>query len=150
MIMIIIIIRELPHSLCRVGTCGSAHQYKLQAVTSPDSSLYAVHKHSNHRTSYFKSTLTFLGPAKHWKSISATREKRKFLRFFIIICNFKIFISNQSKRDSSVLRVQMLTKFISIGSYSPEVTKVFRLIICKTLWLCPQIDPLPRDLILHT
>ena len=25
-----------------------------------------------HRTSYFKSTLTFLGPAKLWKSISAT------------------------------------------------------------------------------
>ena len=41
-----------------------------------------------------------------------------------------------------MIRVQMLTKFISIGSYSPEVrgfgtlimsTKVFRLIIFKTL-----------------
>ena len=41
-----------------------------------------------------------------------------------------------------MLRKQMLTKLISIGSYSPEVrafgilipsTKVFRLIICKTL-----------------
>ena len=39
-----------------------------------------------------------------------------------------------------MIRVQMLTKFISIGSYSPEVrafgtvitsTNVFRLIICK-------------------
>ena len=47
----------------------------------------------------------------------------------------------------------MLTKFVSIGSYSPEVrtfgtlitsTKVFSLIICKTL--C-QNDPLPRDFI---
>ena len=46
---------------------------------------------------------------------------------------------------------RMLTKFVSIGSYSPEVrtfgtlitsTKVFSLIICKTL--C-QNDPLPRD-----
>ena len=47
----------------------------------------------------------------------------------------------------------MLTKFVSIGSYSPEVrtfgtlitsTKVFSLIIiCKSL--C-QNDPLPRDL----
>ena len=46
----------------------------------------------------------------------------------------------QFRRDFSVLCVQMLTKSISIGSYSPEVhafgtlimcTKVFRLIICK-------------------
>ena len=46
----------------------------------------------------------------------------------------------------------MLTKFVSIGSYSPEVrtfgtlitsTKVFSLIIiCKSL---RQNDPLPRD-----
>ena len=46
----------------------------------------------------------------------------------------------------------MLTEFVSIGSYSPEVrtfgtlitsTKVFGLIIiCKSLW---QNDPLPRD-----
>ena len=45
------------------------------------------------------------------------------------------------------LRVQMLTKFISIDSYSPEVrafgtlitsTKVVRLIICKTRWLHPK------------
>ena len=50
-----------------------------------------------------------------------------------------------------MIRVQMLTKFISIGSYSPEVrvfgtliesTKVFRLIICKTLRPRPQHDPL--------
>ena len=51
----------------------------------------------------------------------------------------------------------MLTKFVSIGSYSPEVrifgtlitsTKVFSLIIiCKSL--C-QNDPLPRDLRLWT
>ena len=55
--------------------------------------------------------------------------------------------------------VQMLTKFISIGSYSPEVhafgtpitsTKVFRLIICKTLIPRPPNDPLPRNLRLHT
>ena len=50
----------------------------------------------------------------------------------------------------------MLTKFISIDRYSPEVrtfatlitsTKVFSLIICKTL--C-QNDPLPRDFRLFT
>ena len=51
----------------------------------------------------------------------------------------------------------MLTKFVSIGSYSPEVrtfgtlitsTKVFSLIIiCKSL---RQNDPLPRDFRLCT
>ena len=51
----------------------------------------------------------------------------------------------------------MLTKFVSIGSYSPEVrtfgtlitsTKVFSLIIiCKSLW---QNDPLPSDFRLCT
>ena len=69
----------------------------------------------------------------------------KFLRFFniiIIIINFKIFSLYQLIQDSSMIHSQMLTKFISIGSYSPEVsafgtlitsTKVFSLIICKTL-----------------
>ena len=51
---------------------------------------------------------------------------------------------------------RMLTKFVSIGSYSPEVrtfgtlitsTKVFSLIISKTL--C-QNDPLPSDFRLCT
>ena len=32
-----------------------------------------------HRTSYFKSTLTFLGPAKSWKSICAARQKTEIL-----------------------------------------------------------------------
>ena len=48
----------------------------------------------------------------------------------------------------------MLAKFVSIGSYSPEVrtfgtsTKMFSLIIiCKRLW---QNDPLPRDFRLRT
>ena len=33
----------------------------------------------NHRTSYFKSTLTFMGPAKCWKWLSAARQKRQIL-----------------------------------------------------------------------
>ena len=54
---------------------------------------------------------------------------------------------------------RMLTKFVSIGRYSHEViafgtlitsTKVFSLIICKTLRPHPQNDPLPRDLRLRT
>ena len=53
----------------------------------------------------------------------------------------------------------MLTKFVSIGSYSPEVrtfgtlitsTKVFSLIICKlfdkTIPYLDILDPVPRDL----
>ena len=32
-----------------------------------------------HSTAYFKSTLTFLGPAKRWKSISAARQKSEIL-----------------------------------------------------------------------
>ena len=48
-----------------------------------------------HRTSYFKSTVTFKGPAKRWKCLSAARQKNdKFLRFLIII-NFKIFFLYQ-------------------------------------------------------
>ena len=32
-----------------------------------------------HRTSYCKSTLTLMGPAKRWKCHSASRQKREFL-----------------------------------------------------------------------
>ena len=35
--------------------------------------------HHKHRTSYFKSTLTFLGLAKCWKSISTDRQKQEIL-----------------------------------------------------------------------
>ena len=35
-----------------------------------------------HRTSYFKSTLTFMGPAKRWKCHSAARQKRQILSIF--------------------------------------------------------------------
>ena len=34
-----------------------------------------------HRTSYLKSTLTFVGPAKCWKSNSTDRQKREILAF---------------------------------------------------------------------
>ena len=54
---------------------------------------------------------------------------------------------------------RVLTKFVSNGSYSPEVrsfgtlitsTKVFSLIISKTIWPRPQKDPLPSDFRLCT
>ena len=70
---------------------------------------------------------------------------RKFLRFFVINIIIIIIITSfifQFRRDFSVLRKQIFIKFISLGSYFPKVhacgtlimsTKVFRLIICKTL-----------------
>ena len=118
-----------------------------------------IHKH---RTSYFKSTLPFLGPAKRWKSICATGKNRKFLQFFIIIMiifNSRSSFLIQFWRDSSVLHVQMLIIFLSICSYSPEVgafgtlitsTKVFRLINLQNALTTPPKDPLPRRLRLRT
>ena len=47
-----------------------------------------------HRTSYVKSTLTFLWPAKCWKSICTVRQKPEILTVLHIIFNFKIFFSN--------------------------------------------------------
>ena len=35
-----------------------------------------------HRTSYFKYTLTFMGPAKRWKCHSAARQKRQIIAIF--------------------------------------------------------------------
>ena len=32
-----------------------------------------------HRTSYFKSTVTFMGPAKRWKCLSTARQKQEIL-----------------------------------------------------------------------
>ena len=66
------------HSLCRVATCGSAHQYKIQAVTFPDSSGYAIHKHSQAQNIIFQ-VYTHISGSKRWKSISATRQKREIL-----------------------------------------------------------------------
>ena len=93
--------------LLLVGECGStlyvglAHvvpptntKFKLLLPPTQVSMLYTnTHKH---RTSYFKSTHTFLGPAMSWESICAAR---KILRFFIIIFNFKIFFSNISSDE---------------------------------------------------
>ena len=35
-----------------------------------------------HRTSYFKSRLTFMGPSKRWKCLSAARKKRQILAIY--------------------------------------------------------------------
>ena len=69
---------------------------------------------------------------------------------FIIGFSFTVCTKTSAKKKTETTN-RMLTKFVSIGSYSPEVrtfgshttsTKVFSLIICKTL--C-QNDTLPSD-----
>ena len=50
-----------------------------------------------HRTSYFKSALTFQGQAKRWKSISAARQNLEILAIFHHVI---IRISKQAKRVS--------------------------------------------------
>ena len=77
---------------------------------------YAIHKHE-HRTSYFKSTLTSLGPAKRWKSISADRQNWKFLRFLHHQHN-NIF---QDLLFSSIQTRFLSTPSNTWGSYFPEV-----------------------------
>ena len=63
------------------------------------------------------------------------------------------------RKKSTETSNRMLTKFVSIGSYSPEIrafgtlntsTAVFSLIICKTISPRPHNNPLPRDLRLRT
>ena len=89
---IIIIIRECGSTLY-VGKCGITLYVGLQHAVPPTNTTFkplllptqAGIQYTNthkHRTSYFKSTLTFLGPAKCWRSISADRQKREILAIF--------------------------------------------------------------------
>ena len=71
------IIRECSSTLCRVqhAVPPTNTKFKLLHVLLPTQAgiLYTnIHKH---RTSYFKSILTFLGQAKGWKSISVAQTK---------------------------------------------------------------------------
>ena len=73
-----------------IRVCGSTLYVGLQHAVPPTNTKFKplllptlmgipytnTHKH---RTSYFKSTLTFLGPAKRWNSISAARQKLEIL-----------------------------------------------------------------------
>ena len=61
---------------------------------------------------------------------------------FIISFSFTVWTKKSTKNNNTETSNRMLTKFVSICSYSPEVrtfgtlitsTKVFSLIICKTL-----------------
>ena len=70
------------YSLCRLGTCCSTHNTNFQPLlllTQAGIPYINIHKH---RTSYFKSTLTFMGPAKRRKCLSAARQKRQILAIF--------------------------------------------------------------------
>ena len=67
-------------SLCMVAICGSAHKNKILADISPNSNGYIPYTNTHkHRTSYFRSTLPFLGQAKRWKSISATQQNPEII-----------------------------------------------------------------------
>ena len=73
-----------------IGECGSTLYVGLAHAVPPTSTKFKplllptqtgmpytnTHKH---KTSYFKSTLTFLGPAKLWKCFSAARQKLEIL-----------------------------------------------------------------------
>ena len=59
-----------------------------------------------HRTSYLKSTLTFVGPAKCWKSNSTDRQKREILAFLHHQCN-----NNSNNFKISTLVILVLQKF---------------------------------------
>ena len=74
----------------------------------------------NQTALYFKSTLTFLGLAKRWKSISASHTKPENSCDFFHI-QLQVIFQYLFRRDFSVLRVQLLITFISICSYFPEV-----------------------------
>ena len=86
-----------------------------------------------------------------WFSLSVLTRSLHYLYHIVTnfseICAFIIGLSftvwtKKSAKKSTVTSRRMLTKFVSIGSYSPQVrsfgtlitsTKVFSLIICKTL-----------------
>ena len=77
-----------------------------------------------------------MSPAKQWKSISVPRQKRG------IVAVLPHPTSSQFRQDFSAFRTQILIKFISRGSYFPEVrafgtlitsTKVIRLVISKII-----------------
>ena len=103
----VIIIRECGSTLY-VRKCGITLYVGLQHAVPPTNTKFkplllptqADIQYTNthkHRTSYFKSTLTFLGPAKCWRSISADRQKREILAIFIIIGERDTLWSVQSR-----------------------------------------------------
>ena len=78
------------HSGVFIGECGStlyvglAHAVpptntKLKPLLLPTQAGMPYTNTHKHRTSYLKSTLTFLGPAKSWKSICAARQQLEIL-----------------------------------------------------------------------
>ena len=77
-------------NLIKIGECGGTLYVGLTHAIPPTNTKFKslllptqmgmpytnTHKH---RTSYFKFTLTFLGPAKCWKSIYAARQKPEII-----------------------------------------------------------------------
>ena len=83
-----------------------------------------------HRTSYFKSTLTFMGPAKSWKSLSAARQKRQILAIFNIHNNNKFQDLFSLSVNMRFLHVPYHPRSAAhkVYSYSPEISAFVTLI----------------------
>ena len=95
----------LVNSFCVIRECGSTLYVRLQHAVPPTNTklkplllpsqagmLYTnTHKH---RTSYFKPTLSFLGPAKCWRPSLPPDKIGKFLLFFIKIreCGSTLYV----------------------------------------------------------
>ena len=72
--------------MVNISECSSTLYVRLQHVVLPTNIIFKqlflqtqmsipyINTHT-HRTSYFMSSLTFLGPAKRWKPIAAARQK---------------------------------------------------------------------------
>ena len=113
-----IIIRECGSTLSTVATCGSTHNTKVKPLLLPTQAVISYKNTYKHRVSYFKSKLAFLGPAKHWQSISAARLKPEILAFLHHQYKnnnnnnkdnkFQDLLFSQLRRDFSTLRIQIL------------------------------------------
>ena len=125
-------IRECGITLCRVVTCDPSTNTKFKPLLIPTQMGMPYTNTHKYRTSYFKSRPTFLGPAKLWKFLSTGQKPE-----IVVVLhnnNFKIFFSNiVSNEIPPRSGVQMLTKLISIGSYSPEIRTFGTLIMCINL-----------------
>ena len=128
-------------SLVYIRECGSTLYVGLQHVVPPTNTklkplllptqvtqtLTSTEHHISSLRSHFWVQLSTVSP------FLPTNKYRKFI--IIIIFNF----SHQFRRDFSALRVQILIKLVSIGSYFPaygtliKSFEIFRLIFCKTI-----------------
>ena len=120
-----------------IGECGSTFYVGLQHAVPPSNTKFKplllpsqagmpftnTHKH---RTLYFKSTLTFLGPAKCWKSISSKRQNWEILAFFIMIikdCGSTLYVGLARVVPPTNTKFKPLLLLIQAGITYPNTHK---------------------------